>query len=708
MVVKNLRAISRSANKGASKRAACLDLDQRGVGLEGIAHRETLHWITPLVGFMLSGMERRFAQSRIGKMSGLAALACFLAIETVGHAVDQRGTNLLDEPDEVVVLPESIPDPLEPMNRAIWAVNESLLTRVVQPSAKAYRFVVRKPIRTGISNFGRNIRYPGRVVNHLLQARWGGARDETYRFGLNSVLGLGGIFDVASGWDIPQSDADFGQTLGKWGWRPSVYLMLPLIGPSSERDALGLAADTAANPLAYWSPVSESKSLSYQNPYTYVGYTVLYNDLTDRVDDYARLVEGQKDAYTGLRYVWGFARKGAVPDFTPAGPPDRATFETIQSAFASFQSPEFARRARMESALVFTTGYRLEFSYWLQPSGAPIVFIVPGLGSHRLSAAAIGLAEMLHAQGFSVACVSNPFNYEFIERASTAPIPGYTRLDAQDLHVALTVIDQRLQKLHPGKIQGKALLGYSMGGFQSLALVANGLDHKAGLTRFDRLIAINPPVRLLYGASKLDDFLQAPLAWPREERARNMENTFLKIAGLLQGTYVPDGPLQFSEIESKFLIGSAFRLILSDLIFAVHEKEPLPALSHPVRQFSRRALYREIMRYSFDDYFEKLVVPAFASRNIGSDVKQALAEAGDLRSYTGALKTDRSIRVILNRNDFLLSDSDLAWLNATLGPDRLTAFEHGGHLGNLLQPEMREAILEALDELRPQTEPAPQ
>ncbi len=609
---------------------------------------------------------------------------------------------------EEVVLPASIPDPLEPMNRALWEVNKSLLKGVVQPSAKAYRFVVRKPVRNGISNFGRNIRYPGRLANHLLQARWGGARDETYRFFCNTVLGLGGIFDVASDWDIPRSDADFGQTLGKWGWRPSVYLMLPVTGPSNERDALGLVADTAANPLVYWSPypASETKSLRYQNPFTYVGYTVLYNDLSDHVDEYARLIETQKDAYAELHYVWGFARKGGAPDFQPKGPPDRATLETIQSVFASFQNPEFARRARTETALVLTTGYPLEFSYWLQPWAAPVVFLVPGLGSHRLSAAAIALAEMLYGQGFSVACVSNPFNYEFIERASTAPIPGYTRLDAQDLHVALTVIDQRLEKLHPGKIQRRALLGYSMGGFESLALVANGLDAKAGLTHFERVIAINPPVRLLYGASKLDEFFQAPLAWPREERARNRENIFLKIAAMMDGTFVPKGPLPFSEIESKFLIGAAFRLILRDLIFTVHEKETLSALNHPIRPFNRRALYREITQYSFDDYFAKLVVPAFASRHIGSDVRQALAEAGDLRSSTGALETDHSVRVILNRNDFLLSESDLAWLEATFGPGRLTMFEHGGHLGNLLQPEMREAILEALGALRPQTVPA--
>lgn len=641
-----------------------------------------------------------------------AALACFVAAECAGETAVQPEdvTNPTAAAAEVVLLPESIPDPLEPVNRAVWEVNKSLLNGVVEPTARAYRFVVRKPVRNGISNFGRNIRYPGRLINHLLQARWAGARDETYRFACNTVLGIGGIFDVASNWNIPRSDADFGQTFGKWGWRPSVYLMLPVTGPSNERDALGLAVDTAANPLAYWSPypASESKSLSYQNPYTYVGYTVLYNDLSDRVDEYVRLVKAQKDAYAELHYVWGFARKGGKVDFAPKGPPDRATLETVQSAFASFQNPEFPRRTRTESAFIFTTGYPLEFNYWLQPWPAPMVFIVPGLGSHRLSAGSIGLAETLYLRGFSVACLSNPFNYEFIERASTAPVPGYTIVDVQDLHVALTAVDERLQKLHPGKIQGKVLLGYSLGAFEALALAAAGLDEIARLTRFDRVIAVNPPVRLLYGVSKLDEFLQAPLAWPPEERSANIENTFLKIAALTQGAFVPEGALPFSEIESKFLIGSAFRLILRDVIFTVHERERQSALSQPVRHFNRRALYREILRYSFDDYFEKFVVPAYADRDIGPDIKQALADAGDLRSYAKDLRGDPAIRVIVNRNDFLLAEADLAWLQDTFGPDRLTEFEHGGHLGNLLQPEMRLAILEALGELQPGTEREPE
>src|ERR1039458_9207940 len=118
-----------------------------------------------------------------------------------------------------VVLPKSVPDPLEPLNRAMWSFNKGLLTDVIKPTSRVYRSIVVKPVRTSIGNFGRNLTYPGRLINNLLQGKWTGARDETYRFLGNSTVGVGGLFDVGTRWNIPKSDADFGQTFGQWGWK---------------------------------------------------------------------------------------------------------------------------------------------------------------------------------------------------------------------------------------------------------------------------------------------------------------------------------------------------------------------------------------------------------------------------------------------------------------------------------------------------------
>ena len=110
---------------------------------------------------------------------------------------------------QTVVLPKSVPDPIEPFNRLMWDFNKGLMTDVVKPTSKVYRFVVVKPIRTGIGNFGRNLTYPGRLINNLLQGKWSGARDETYRFLGNSTVGIAGFFDVATKWKIPEIGRGF-------------------------------------------------------------------------------------------------------------------------------------------------------------------------------------------------------------------------------------------------------------------------------------------------------------------------------------------------------------------------------------------------------------------------------------------------------------------------------------------------------------------
>src|ERR1035437_4039219 len=204
---------------------------------------------------------------------------------------------------EIVVLPKSVPDPIEPVNRIVYAFNKGAMTGLVKPTAKVYRLIVVKPVRTGIGNFGKNITYPGRLFNNLLQGKWAGARDETYRFGCNTTVGVAGFIDVASKWDILKSDADFGQTFGQWGWKPACYIMLPIFGPTHERDTLGLAADTAADPLTYIapSPARTPKYLTYVSPYTYISYGILYNNLTDTVNDYVRVAQSEADAYSELQ-----------------------------------------------------------------------------------------------------------------------------------------------------------------------------------------------------------------------------------------------------------------------------------------------------------------------------------------------------------------------------------------------------------------------
>lgn len=142
-------------------------------------------------------------------------------------------------------------DPLEPVNRAVFKFNRVADKYVAKPVAKGYVAVVPSPLRTGVTNFFNNLFYPTVIVNDLLQAKFGqGARD-TGRFLFNTTVGIGGLVDAAAMIGLDRNDEDFGQTFGAWGIGPGWYLMLPLLGPSSNRDLVGSAFGIATNPLTY-------------------------------------------------------------------------------------------------------------------------------------------------------------------------------------------------------------------------------------------------------------------------------------------------------------------------------------------------------------------------------------------------------------------------------------------------------------------------
>jgi len=153
-------------------------------------------------------------------------------------------------------------------------------------------------------------------------------------------------------------------------------------------------------------------------------------------------------------------------------------------------------------------------------------------------------------------------------------------------------------------------------------------------------------------------------------------------------------------ILAGVLIGLTFRLMLRDVIFSSQRRNSQGVLHHPIRNWSRNAAYQEILQNSYQDYFAKFVIPYYQTRGMASPAAETLEKAGDLRTYESGLRANSNIRIIVNQNDFLLADEDLAWLRATFAPEQLTVFEQGGHLGNLFNPAVQKTILGALAGLR--------
>ncbi len=145
-------------------------------------------------------------------------------------------------------------DPLEGFNRGIFWFNERLDRYFLEPVATGWDFVMPHPAQTGLRNFFNNLNFPVVFVNNLLQAKPVAAVEELGAFLLNSTLGMGGFIDARKRVGMAVHNEDFGQTLGVWGVPMGPYLVLPLLGPSSPRDAAGIAVDSFGRVYTYFAP----------------------------------------------------------------------------------------------------------------------------------------------------------------------------------------------------------------------------------------------------------------------------------------------------------------------------------------------------------------------------------------------------------------------------------------------------------------------
>lgn len=206
-----------------------------------------------------------------------------------------------DEVEEVLVA-----DPLEPLNRVFFEVNDVLYVYVLQPVKTGYKAVVSYDNRYILGNFFDNLASPVRFLNNLLQGDIEDAGVVLSRFVINSTMGVFGFGDPAAReFGIQPRPADFGQTLGKWGVGAGVYIYWPVIGPSSARDSVGLVGDAFSHPVQYVSPGVVESGL-YR-----LGTKVNQMSLQKK-DVYEEIKEMSFDPYIAVRQAYYDYRRGLI------------------------------------------------------------------------------------------------------------------------------------------------------------------------------------------------------------------------------------------------------------------------------------------------------------------------------------------------------------------------------------------------------------
>lgn len=224
-------------------------------------------------------------------------------------------------------------DPFERINRRAYESSMGADRSVFLPLAKLYHWLTPGPLGAALHNFVTNLSEPAIVANDLLQVRISRAARDVARIVLDTTIGLGGLIDVAGPAGAPHEDNDFGVTLGRWGVGPGPYLYLPVLGPSTVRDALGMGVDAAMNPLNY---VRFPGRLTLDVSSSVVGGL----DLRFRSQaDMDALLGGAADPYATLRSVYLQNRQAEVRGETSATTPPLPTLEDIPSAPSSDAQP---------------------------------------------------------------------------------------------------------------------------------------------------------------------------------------------------------------------------------------------------------------------------------------------------------------------------------------------------------------------------------
>lgn len=246
------------------------------------------------------------AQSRGGSAS-----ASKKSVASAKKTTAEPTAGPVDEYDDYADV--SVRDPLEKLNRGTFWFNDKLYLVLLRPVSKGYELIFPQPVRRGIDNAFENVKFPVRFVNSALQGKFKRAGQETGKFVVNTVAGVGGVLNISD--KIPAlahvPAEDTGQTFGVWGIGHGPYLMLPVLGPSSLRDGVGLAGDYALNPVNWGFAYHGGHD--WEHDWTMIPPSAnTVRSLPDQLSKYDAATKEAVDPYISVRSVYIQNRADAV------------------------------------------------------------------------------------------------------------------------------------------------------------------------------------------------------------------------------------------------------------------------------------------------------------------------------------------------------------------------------------------------------------
>lgn len=642
-------------------------------------------------------------------------------------------------------------DPIEGFNRSMFAVTDFGMDYIVDPLGRFYTSLLPRPAIEKIDNLCVNLEFPGRAMSCLGRAEFAGARDESYRFLINTTIGIAGLFDPAANWwDIYSTRSDFGQMFAAWGIGPGCAFILPFMTSQNVRDTTGSLFDMAFD-LKTYIPYAGSATALNRAVMAQRGYEQVVAGSADRYRTFRETMLIQRQLqlemyfYKTLNAAAEARKEGIKPELPPDVPvvpkpewvtanwrtipgyrPQGAVLDTLRVAMFQTQhnddpwyfrlsvfNNDFSKKCDDRKIKLGEGLPTLRYGFWkadAAPSGRQLLYpadgtrpeklmiLLPGIGGDYFGMTSTALAELFHGDGWSVATLDSSFTWKFY-LASGGELPGFLPKDAANMRrtIARVLDDLKANRLYDPSRTRIALLGYSLGAMQVLKIAE--LEEQSDTLAIDRYVAVNPPVDLRYALRTADGMAGTGKDWDAAQAVATVTEIAGKALSALQKPYPPYNPadpgkepfnyrVPLTQTDADFLAALYLRNSLSGLLLVAQREKGVPMLTVPYKWGNRTTLYRQIDRIGFGEYAEKAVAPALAPLTL-----EELYRQSSLRSFEASLARNPRIRVVHSRDDFLLADADRRFLDRTLGK-RLTWFDRGGHLGNLYVTEVQQSLLD--------------
>ena len=603
-------------------------------------------------------------------------------------------------------------DSWQGFNRAMFGIQDVIMDYIAKPINHVYCSVLPKPLIRGIDNAVDNSEYPIRFFATLFRGEGGCAWDETKRFFVNTVLGVGGLFDPAKNWfGIFSTDASFSGTFAAWGIPKGDSLILPFVPRANVRDCAGYALDQGFDPKT-WVDILFPTGI-------WIGWsaTLWPNYLAMGIDPWNAHVKQSSDPYAAYRqmiaaksllderlavyrYLKEFVAneegtrrppvreplsrphglKGRWRDIAGYGPRAPAIDTLRQRLFAptrdndrwwmrsSVFNGDFAKDVEVRSVAVDPEFPPAQYGFVPAAGGnRRLVFVIPGIGGEYNANSTLAMAELLHDAGADVVTFDDPFHWRYATTVNKRILPGNFPEDARRLAAFMrTVLDDLMKD---GLVDNPevSVVGWSMGGLVTAYLA--GLESKGELGfTVDTLLAVNPPVDSEHVLSVIDSFMSTARSWTREQAIEKFVDVAPRL--LVWDGLRFDATPDISEEDARYTVAALLVATLPELVGYVEQTKT----SVSFRQY-------------FNRYVQDQARPdgsADAARHVG------------LKTLEGVLRDNPHVKMIHTRDDFLLDAGDRDYLDNTLG-DRMTWFSAGAHCGMFYTPEFKQEVLERLN-----------